>query len=144
MELKVLKLHSEARLPTYGSEGAACFDLYAAVDGYVDCKSHTSDVIPTGLSFEIPVGWCMKVYSRSGHAFKNNVRLANCVAVIDHDFRGQVMIKMTADAGAVLIIKAGDRIAQAMLEPVERVTFCEVDELSETARGAGGFGSTGN
>lgn len=141
--MKVKKLHPDAVLPTYATPGAACFDLYAVEDGYVDTIAHTSEIIPTGLAFEIPPGWVMKVYSRSGHAFKNNVRLANCVAIIDSDFRGEIMIKLAADDDAALSIKAGDRVAQAMLERVEPVEFVEVDELGDTARGTGGFGSTG-
>jgi dUTP pyrophosphatase len=148
MELKIKRLHPDARMPTYGSDGAACFDLYACAPGKValvmgrEAQAATFD---TGLAFEIPPGWVMKIYSRSGHGFKNDVRLANCVGVIDSDYRGQVAVRLTADHGInPLPVKDGDRIAQAMLVPVPRVTFCEVDELSETVRGAGGFGSTGN
>ena len=85
----------------------------------------------------------MLIYSRSGHGFKNDVRLANCVGVIDADYRGELMVKLTGDTYGQLTIKPGDRIAQAMLVPVMKVHFKEVQELSETVRGAGGFGSTG-
>lgn len=162
MELKVKKLHPDAVLPVYATEGAACFDLHAVHVGgvtmaeqevlfkygkgdlaEVELKAGDSRVFSTGLAFEIPQGWAMLIYSRSGHAFGNDVRLANCVGVIDSDFRDQVKVKLTADNGRGITICNQHRIAQAMLVPVARVQFVEVDELSDTARGAGGFGSTG-
>lgn len=147
MELKVKKLHEDAIMPTYGSEGAACFDLYAMGSDFL-CHELPTAVFDTGIAFEIPPDKVLLVYGRSGLAFKENVRLANCVAVIDSDFRDSVKIKLTLDATnpshlAGYRINVGDRIAQAMLVPVERVSFVEVDELSETARGTGGLGSTG-
>lgn len=141
MKLKVKKLHPDAVIPTYATSGAACFDLHA-VDFEGENKTD-SLVIKTGLAFEIPDGWQMLIFSRSSHGFKHNVRLANCVGVIDSDYRGEVKVKLTADFGWNLSIFKGDRIAQAQLIPVHRVTFEEVSELTETERGNGGFGSTG-
>lgn len=153
--LKVKKLHPEAKLPVYASEGAACFDLFAfEVDGIRNqvfgkhVYSQEPVTCSTGLAFEIPPGWVMTIYSRSGHGFKNATRLANCVGVIDSDYRGCVQVKLTCDQADddgtdPLFIKPGDRIAQARLEPAPQVEFVEVDELSHTARGDGGFGSTG-
>lgn len=149
MKVKIKKLHPEAITPKYATLGAACFDLYAVVDGdaillnsYV-YKDHPL-TIKTGLSFEIPEGHVMLVYSRSGHGFKSNVRLSNCVGVIDSDYRGEVHVKLIQDIAAELLyINNGDRIAQAMIVPVDNVEFEEVDELSDTERGASGFGSTG-
>lgn len=149
MNLKIKKLHPNARMPEYATSGAACFDLFAAsadgdadFSGYVACKFPI--IFGTGLSFEIPEGWVMLIYSRSGHGFKHDTRLANCVGVIDSDYRGEVMVKLTCDMPHTFVpVKTGDRIAQAMLVPVERVQFVEDDELSETQRGDGGFGSTG-
>lgn len=138
--LKVKKLHPDAVIPTYGTGGAACFDLYALEGGVV--KAGCSQAFRVGLAFEIPEDWVMTVYSRSGHGFKGGVRLANCVGVIDSDYRGELAVKLQSD-DAPLVVKAGDRIAQAMLEQVVRVRFQEVDQLGETNRGAGGFGSTG-
>lgn len=142
IDLKVKRLHEDAQLPTYGTDGAACFDLYA-----MHCGKATNTmpvIVRTGLAFDIPEGWVLKVYSRSGHGFKHSVRLANAVGVIDSDYVGEVMVKLTCDDpfGEFSFAK-GDRIAQAMLEPAPRVNLVEVDALSETARGAGGFGSTG-
>lgn len=147
MELKIKKLNPEAALPTYATDGAACFDLSVCEPGKVPlvmARDAAAATFPTGLAFEIPPGWVMLIFSRSGHGFKHDVRLANCVGVIDSDYRGEVAVRLTADHGdRPLVVGHGDRIAQAMLVPVERVTFQEVYELSDTARGAGGFGSTG-
>lgn len=157
MKVKIKKLRPDAVIPTYGSAGAACFDLAVPYRHLIDTKYlHAGDtlVIPTGLAFEIPEGHVMFVFSRSGHGFKHNVRLANCVGVIDSDYRGEVMVKLTADiddgdevplsAVNAMKIKPGDHIAQAMIVPFPRVeVFMVVDELSETERGAGGLGSTG-
>lgn len=151
MNLKIKKLHPNARMPEYATSGAACFDLFAAsadgdadFSGYVACKFPI--IFGTGLSFEIPEGWVMLIYSRSGHGFKHDTRLANCVGVIDSDYRGEVSVKLVCDHetdNVMLQVRPGDRIAQAMLVPVERVNFVEDGELSETQRGDGGFGSTG-
>ncbi len=143
MKIKINKLHEDAKMPTYGTAGSACFDLYAS-GVYNRFVSHV-EVIGTGLAFEIPEGYVMLVYSRSGHGFKNNVRLANCVGVIDSDYRGEVKVKLICDNrnSTRLEIETGDRIAQAMIVPVNQVDFEFVDELSTTDRGTGGFGSTG-
>lgn len=127
-------------MPTYGSSGAACFDLYCVDAGYViDEKTFR-----TGLAFEIPDGHVMLVFSRSGHGFKHDTRLANCVGVIDHDYRGEVIVKMRCDsATGSMFVKYGDRIAQAMIIPYPKVAFEWSAELSDTARGNSGFGSTG-
>ena len=140
MKIKIKKLHDDAIIPVYASAGAACFDLYALKDGQGD---NATSVYRTGLAFEIPQGHAMLVYSRSGHGFKNDIRLANCVGVIDSDYRGELMIKLTADGYSAPIFGAGERIAQAMVMPVKQVSFTSVIELSDTDRGDGGFGSTG-
>ena len=143
MKLKVKKLHPDAVIPTYATSGAACFDLYAVEDGYVDDINHPNVKIGTGLAFEIPSGYQMLIFPRSGIAFKNNVTLTNAVGVVDSDFIGEVCVLLSAHSEGLLSIKKGDRIAQAQLMPVHRVIFQEVDELTETERGNGGFGSTG-
>ena len=149
MNLNIKKLHPNAKMPTYGTDGAACFDLYAAtVDGY----EHTGSVIyggkpvvvGTGLAFDIPEGWCLMVYSRSGMGFKYGIRLANGTGVIDYDYKGELMIKLVCDEeDGMYRIDPGSRVAQAKLEPVERCTFTEVDTLPDTERGTRGLGSTG-
>ncbi|MNM98917.1 Deoxyuridine 5'-triphosphate nucleotidohydrolase [compost metagenome] len=142
IELKVKRLHEDAQLPTYGTAGAACFDLHALHCGIV--TNTGAQVFRTGLAFDIPAGWVLKVYSRSGHGFKNSVRLGNAVGIIDADYVGELMVKLTCDDPfGELRVSKGDRIAQAMLEPAPRVQLIEVAELKDTARGAAGFGSTG-
>jgi len=149
MKVRIKKLHPDAIVPTYGTAGAACFDLYALeVNDCFHIGSHADQFEPvmcrTGLAFEVPEGHAMMVYSRSGHGFKSDTRLANCVGVIDSDYRGELMVKLTYDGDDVgAFIKPGDRIAQAMIIPVEQVQFELADDLSDTARGEGGFGSTG-
>ncbi len=141
IKVKIKRLNAGAIMPTYGSSGAACFDLYSMTDGHVGMIPVMLD---TGLAFEIPEGYVMLVFSRSGHGFKDGVRLINCVGVIDHDYRGAVKVKLHKDTyGSGLDIKKGDRIAQAMIVPFPKVGFEWSDELSDTERGVGGFGSTG-
>lgn len=148
MQVSVKKLQADATIPQYQSRGAACFDLHAA--GWItrDLKSVSEGqpvVIGTGLAFEIPEGYVMLVFSRSGTGFKHDVRLANCVGVIDSDYRGEVKVKLTRDASDAdsFSVAPGDRIAQAMIVPVPYVDFLEVSAVSETERGEAGLGSTG-
>ena len=153
MKLRILKLHPNAQAPTYATAGAGCFDLYAAT---VDGKQHIGSVVShgypiicgTGLAFEVPDGHVLAIFSRSGQGFKHEVRLSNCVGIIDADYRGEVMVKLTADdnfdeSTPAYFARPGDRIAQAMLMPVPRVEFEVAEQLSITERAAGGFGSTG-
>lgn len=142
MEINVKQLIKEAIIPTYATEGAACFDIYSVESGSVPPNFHRS--FRTGLAFEIPVGYVMKIYSRSGHGFKDDVRLANCVGIIDSDYRGELRVKLASDSNHNFFnVKAGDRIAQGEIVPVERITFNISENLTETQRGEGGFGSTG-
>jgi dUTP pyrophosphatase len=141
MEVRVKRIHPDAKLPTYGSDAAACFDLYAVHDGYVD--AFDDGVANTGLAFEVPEGYALMVYSRSGHGFHHRISLVNSVGVCDADFRGSVQVGLRNDSPIRFRYCVGDRIAQAMVVPVPKVTFVEVDSLTETVRGIGGFGSTG-
>ena len=153
MEIKIKKLHPGAKMPAYATADAACFDLHAAT---VAGSQHLGSVVhegypitcETGLAFEIPQGNVMLIFGRSGFGFKDNVRLSNAVGVIDADYRGEVKVKLTCDIDPPddkpgLFVKPGDRIAQALVLPVERVNFIFADDLSDTERGTGGFGSTG-
>ena len=148
MKLKFKKLHPAAIVPKYQTPGAACFDLHAHSDGvpagWILSEDGGTAVIDTGLCFEVPEGHVMLVFSRSGHGFKNNVSLVNGVGVIDSDYRGPVAVGLRNDGPLPFRVQAGDRIAQAMIVPIPAVELEEVDELSETQRGAGGFGSTGS
>jgi dUTP pyrophosphatase len=147
LQVRVQRLTQTATLPTYGSDGAACFDLHAdTIPGAplgTALPAGSSLDVGTGLAFEIPPGFCMRIYSRSGHGFKHGVRLANCVGVIDSDYRGEVRVKLTHDGHRDLPVRRGDRIAQAEICPVFRVEFDEAETLSDTDRGSNGFGSTG-
>lgn len=142
VKLKVKLLTDTAQIPTYAHEGDACFDIYS--DGLKEMGGVTM-VHSTGLKFEIPKGYAMMIYSRSGMAFKSDTRLANCVGVIDSGYVGEVMVKLTSDSRCLgaLAYSKGDRIAQAMLIPVPVVYFEEVHGVEDTERGNGGFGSSG-
>lgn len=143
--LQFTKAHTGARTPTYGTDGAACFDLYAA-DQAVVHNDAPATMVRTGLRFAIPEGWGMLIFPRSGVSARFAVRLANCVAVIDSDYRGEVLVPLTCDINSEsgYYVAPGDRIAQAMLVPIERIVFDEVQALTATRRGTGGFGSTGS
>lgn len=146
VQLKVKKTHPDAVMPKYATAGAACFDLTAIDDGTPHPNDWHAAIYRTGLAFEVPPGYVLKVYSRSGHGFKDAIRLSNAVGVIDSDYRGEVMVSLRFDDSGGLRsrkVRAGDRIAQAMLEVVPAVDLVETDELSDTERGTGGFGSTG-
>lgn len=145
--IKLKRMHLDAIVPTYESELAGCFDLYA-IESRNIYDSETPEVLRTGWAVELPPGFVMLILSRSGHGFKNDVRLSNCVGVIDADYRGEVCVKLTRDTAPGqrimqdLNIQPGDRIAQAMVIPYPRAMFEVVEELSNTKRGTGGFGST--
>jgi dUTP pyrophosphatase len=147
VKVKVKKLDPAAILPGYATVGAACFDLHALIEGDAEHLVGSTLTVRTGLAFEIPQGWGMFIFSRSGHGFKNDVRLANCVGVIDSDYRGEVSVKLTSDmvdeCAPMLKVKNGDRIAQAMIVQLPTIAFIEAEDLTETERGEGGFGSTG-
>ena len=132
MKIKVQKTHPNAKIPTYGTDGAACFDLCIA-----DGKWPSYDV---GLAFEIPKGHYMEIHVRSSVGIKQDVRLANGTGIIDSDYRGPVRLVFT---GTQVPFKVGDRVAQAMVKPYTRCSFQEVESLTKTKRGAGGVGSTG-
>ena len=144
-KLKIKLKSPDVKPPTYSTDGAGCFDIRAHMGGDYEVFVSKNDPITfgTGLFFEVPKGKVMLVFSRSGHGFKSDVRLANCVGVIDSDYRGELMVKLTNDGEDDLVVNEGDRIAQAMLIDVEQVQFEIVEELSDTERGTGGLGSTG-
>lgn len=141
--IKVKKLNELAHLPTRGSSDAAGYDLYAAVPEKVEIKPHTTVKIGTGLSFELPHGTFAAIYARSGIATKQGLRPANCTGVIDSDYRGPVIVALHNDSEDVQIIQPGERIAQMVLLPYIEMDFIETEQLSDTTRGDGGFGSSG-
>ena len=142
-QVQVKKLNERATLPTAGSRFAAGYDLYACLPRDVEIAPHETVVIPTGLAFALPEGTFGAVFARSGIASKEGLRPANCVGVCDSDYRGEYAVALRNDSGIPRRIRHGERIAQLVLLPFLPMEFSEVDELNGTARGAGGFGSTG-
>ena len=143
MNIKYKVLNELAKEPTRGSEYAAGYDLYAATDNELNIPAHTTVMVGTGLAFELPDGYFGAVYARSGLASKKGLRPANCVGVVDSDYRGEVMVALHNDSSDIKTIEAGERIAQMILLPYIGMQFEEVNDLTETERGEGGFGSTG-
>lgn len=145
MEIKVKKIYDDVIIPKRGSEQAAGYDLYAHLGGYDECeiKPGTTMKIGTGIAAEIPEGYFGAVFARSGLATKKGLRPANCVGVIDSDYRGEIIVALHNDSKEPQAIQAYERIAQLVILPYLNVSFTEVDELSDTERGEGGFGSTG-
>ena len=143
MRINIKRLSETARLPERGSEYAAGYDLFADLDGDVEIPPHTTYMVNTGVSMEIPEGYWGGVFARSGLSAKENLRPANCVGVVDADYRGPICVALHNDGDVVRTITPGQKIAQMVVVPFLSVEFEEVAELSETVRGAGGFGSTG-
>ena len=143
MNVEFKRLNNLARIPTRGSKYAAGYDLYAATDYKIEIQPHQTVKIDTGIAIAIPEGYFGGVFARSGLALKQGLRPANCVGVIDADYRGPIIVALHNDSDEVQIIEEGSRIAQLVIMPFISVEFQEVDELDDTERGEGGFGSTG-
>lgn len=153
MDIKILR--EEAKIPTLGSEYAAGYDLYAAISletdpagdtvaGQIEIPPHETRMIPTGIAIAIPEGYWGGIYARSGLATKQGLRPANCVGVIDADYRGEIFVALHNDTNEFRYVYTGDRIAQLVFSMVGRVDcWNPVEELPSTERGEGGFGSTG-
>ena len=142
MKVKAI-LSKTAKLPACASDGAACFDFHADIIGKRQVAPGRQEAIPTGVKMEVPDDHVLLVFSRSGHGFNKAVRLANCVGVIDSDYRGEIQVALRADGQHILDVNPGDRIAQGLILPISRVEFELAEELSSTDRGTNGFGSTG-
>ncbi len=141
--IKVKKLREGAQLPTYGTEFSAGADLYACLQEPVTIAPGETKKIPTGLAMELPVGFAGLIYARSSMGTKKGLAPANKVGVIDSDYRGEFMIFLHNHGAEPQTIVHGDRVAQLLVTPVYTPGFAEADELTDTDRGAGGFGSTG-
>lgn len=138
------KIGHEIPAPFYASTGAAAMDLHACIDEAVTIPAGGRAVIPTGIATALPsADYVALVFARSGLGIKHGVAPANCVGVIDSDYRGEVLVGLQNSGGVDYTIQPGDRIAQLMITPVVQAQIQMVDELDDTARGAGGFGSTG-
>lgn len=143
MEILVKKLRPRAILPTRGSAAAAGYDLYACLEESIVIPPHATAPVGTGLSMSFPEGWFAAIFARSGLAAKKGLRPANCVGVCDADYRGEYIVALHNDGGEPRTVEPGERIAQMILLPCQELAFREAEELSQTDRGAGGFGSTG-
>lgn len=144
MKINIKLLNENAKVPTKGSEYAAGYDLYAATDYDIEIAPHSTVKIGTGISVELPNGTFGAIFARSGLATKKGLRPANCVGVCDSDYRGEYIVPMHNDTDEVMTIASGERIAQLIVMPFVGIEFNIVDELTETKRGDGGFGSTGS
>ena len=142
-KIRVKRLKENAIMPTYGSAEAAGADLYACLTEPMTIQPGESVFIPTGLAMELPVGFAGLIYARSGLACKRGLAPANKVGVVDSDYRGEFMIVLHNHGETAQKIEHGERIAQLVITPVFTPGFTEVDELSDTERSGGGFGSTG-
>lgn len=143
LSLKRLPHGEGLPLPAYQTEHAAGADVHAALEGPVMLQPGKHALIPTGFCYEIPPGYEMQVRPRSGLAFKHGVTVLNAPGTIDADYRGELKVLLINHGPEPFEIQRGERIAQIIIAPVSSVAFTEVDELSDTTRGAGGFGSTG-
>ena len=141
--IRVKKLRENATLPTYGSQWAAGADLYACLEGSVTIEPHQTVMIPTGLALEVPVGCAGLIYARSSMGAKRGLAPANKVGVIDSDYRGEVMVALHNHGIVAQTVENGERVAQLLITPVLTPAYEEAEELSDTVRGVGGFGSTG-
>ena len=142
--MNIKRLNDYAIIPTTGSDYAAGYDLYAATDKPIILSPSATVLLGTGWAMEVPLGFFGAIFARSGLATKEGLRPANCVGVIDSDYRGEVKVALHNDSTMDRTIEPGERIAQLIVLPYYKTDkFVETDELEETARGVGGFGSTG-
>lgn len=141
--LKFQKLYNTVEIPKYETIGASGMDVRAFISEDIELKPMERKLIPTGFKMEIPVGYEAQIRPRSGLSIKNGISLINCIGTIDADYRGEVKVPLVNLSNDAFTIKNGDRIAQMVIAPVIQPKIEIVDELSETARQEGGFGSTG-
>ena len=145
MKLFIKRLDPRAALPAYQTPGSAAMDLAAVLDEPVTVEPRALVSIPTGLAIALPgPEWVALVFARSGLGIKHGIALSNGVGVIDSDYRGEIRVGLTNLSDTPYTIQPGDRVAQLAVMPVVRAQLVQAEDLDETARGAGGFGSTGN
>ena len=141
--IQVKKLRPNAKLPTYGSAEAAGADLYACLEEDLVIAPGESKFVPTGLAMELPKGYAGLIYARSGLACKRGLAPANKVGVVDSDYRGEFMVVLHNHGSEQQTVSHGERIAQLVITPIFTPGYVETQELSDTQRSSGGFGSTG-
>lgn len=142
-KVRFKKLSENAVVPSYGTAYSAGADLYSAMEEDVIIAPETTEFIKTGIAIEIPEGLVGLIYARSGMACKKGLAPANKVGVVDSDYRGEIMVALYNHSDSAVTVAKGDRIAQLVLTPYIKADFEEADELDDTVRGDGGFGSTG-
>ena len=143
MKINIKRLTETAVLPERGSAYAAGYDLFADIEAAIEIKPHETFLVPTGLAMEIPEGYFGGIFARCGLSMKEGLRPANCCGVVDADYRGQVCVSLHNDSDVTRTITPQQKIAQLVVVPFLSVEFEEIEELSDTVRGVGGFGSTG-
>ena len=144
MKIRIKKTDEKAIIPTYGTAFSAGADLYALLESSIEIPPHETFFVHTGISVEIPEGYCGLVFARSSMGAKRGLAPANKVGVIDADYRGEIMVTLHNHSEKIATVEPGERIAQLAIVPFLKAEFEEASELSDTVRGAGGFGSTGN
>lgn len=141
--VKYTKLDENAKVPAYGTEYAAGADLYACMDGPVTIAAGATAFIHTGIAMAIPEGLVGLIYARSGLACRKGLAPANKVGVIDSDYRGEIIVALYNHSSEAIVVESGERVAQMVITPYVAAKYEETDNLDDTARGGGGFGSTG-
>jgi dUTP pyrophosphatase len=142
-QVNIKMLNDLAKVPTRGSDYAAGYDLYAATEYEITVPAHTTIKVGTGLAMELPYMTFGAIIARSGLATKQGLRPANCTGVVDSDYRGEIMVALHNHSDKIQKIEPQERIAQLVVTPFLKAEFVEAETLGETARGEGGFGSTG-
>ena len=143
IDVKIKILSEYAQMPEYATDGSLGMDLSAAIESPVMLKAGERRLIPRGFAIQIPDGWGAFVFPRSGLSFKKGITMCNSVGVIDTDYTGEVKVSAINLSDKDYTINPGDRIAQLVFLPVEKAKLVPVENLDDTDRGAGGFGSTG-
>ncbi len=143
MDVKIKKLNPNAHFPTKGSDKAAGYDLYACIEKAIEIQPQKTAKIGTGIAITPPEGYFGAIFARSGLSTKRGLRPANCVGACDEDYTGEYIVVLYNDSNIIQTVEPGERIAQLIFLPYISVNMIEVDELEETERGDGGFGSTG-
>ncbi|EKE03874.1 MAG: hypothetical protein ACD_20C00134G0001 [uncultured bacterium] len=143
VQLKIRRLEHNISIPEYATEGAAGMDLTAAISQPLEFKPLERKLVPTGIIIELPHGYEAQIRPRSGLSIKHGMTLVNCVGTIDEDYRGEVCVPMINLSQEVYAVQPGDRIAQMVIAPVQKVDIKVTEELTATTRSSGGFGSTG-
>ena len=143
VKVLVKKLDPKVQLPSYKTKGSSGMDLMAFIKDHIKIAPNTSALIPTGISLAMPSDVEIQIRPRSGLAIKSNIGVLNTPGTVDSDYRGELKIILFNHGAAEFIVKNKDRIAQMVLKPILKIDFEEVDDLPDTLRGSGGFGSTG-